>query len=456
MKKSITQDHYEDNQVTQKMQNFLKKFHIGAALKKANAYKNKGYPIMQIFQYLFVLIFSHRSMYMDMLTNKNGAIFKKDTVYRFMQSTYINWIRFTSTIAANIIKQVEPLTSEDRVNTFIIDDSICERNRSKKVELLSKVYDHAQKVYRYGFRMLTLGWSDGNTFVPVNSVLLSSENEKSRINEPKQVDKRTAGHKRRQFSLTKATTVMLDLIKEAKKTGINASYVLFDSWFTSPSTVHAICGLGYNVISMVKKSPKMFFRYQDENLPLTKIYQLNKKRRGRSKYLLSVIVDVIKDDKVIPAKIVYVRNRNKRSEYLCLISTNIDLNEEEIIRIYGKRWIIEVFFKVCKSYLRLNKECHSLSYDAMTAHVAIVFTRYMMLAFEERINIDERSWGELFLRFSDELADITWIHAFHLLLDIFMNTLSDKLFLTSKVLDELMNAFLSAIPSVLKCKLKIS
>ena len=48
------------------------------------------------------------------------------------------------------------------------------------------------------------------------------------------------------------------------------------------------------------------------------------------------------------------------------------LSEEESIRIYGKRWQIEVFFKNCKSMLNLIGECPSLSYDALTAHVAIV------------------------------------------------------------------------------------
>ena len=38
----------------------------------------------------------------------------------------------------------------------------------------------------------------------------------------------------------------------------------------------------------------------------------------------------------------------------------------------------------------------SISYDAMTAHVAIVFTRYMMLAIEQRQNTDMRTIGELF------------------------------------------------------------
>ena len=43
--------------------------------------------------------------------------------------------------------------------------------------------DHASHRYTRGFRMLTLGWSDGVTFLPVNSCLLSSEKESSRINE---------------------------------------------------------------------------------------------------------------------------------------------------------------------------------------------------------------------------------------------------------------------------------
>ena len=111
------------------------------------------------------------------------------------------------------------------------------------------------------------------------------------------------------------------------------------------------------------------------------------------------MVDVVKDGDIIPAKVVYVRNRNKRKEYLCLISTGVNLDENEIIRIYGKRWDIEVFFKVCKNYLNLSRECNSLSYDAMTAHTAVVFTRYMMLSLESRESNDNRSLGELFYTF---------------------------------------------------------
>lgn len=457
MNKSITQDNQNDKQISKSIRNFFTRFHISAALRDANAYKKKGIPVMEIFQYLFLLIFSNRSMYMNLLTGRNTPAFAKDTVYRFMKMIQINWIRFTTIISSRIIKEaIVPLDSEDRANVLIIDDSMFERNRSKKVELLTKVYDHAKHRYKFGFRMLTLGWSDGSTFLPVNGILLSSENKKNRINEANTVDKRTVGYKRRMLSMEKGTHAMLELLKSAKTASIPAKYVLFDSWFSSPSTLHAVKKIGYDVIGMIKKTPKMFFRYNDEDMSLISIYNQNKKRRGRSRYLLSVMVEVVKDNEIIPAKVVYVRNRNKRNEYLCLISTDVDLDEDEIIRIYGKRWDIEVFFKVCKSYLNLSKECRSMSYDAMTAHTAIVFTRYMMLSLENRESNDNRSLGELFLYFSDEMSDITWMQAFQMLLQMFRTILTDNAGLSDEKINELVDAFMDAIPALLKSKLQVA
>ena len=452
---SITQANQNDKQISKSIKRFFTRFHISSALKAANAYKKKGIPVVEVFQYLFLLIFSNRSMYMSLITGRNTPGFAKDTVYRFMKMLQINWIRFTTLLASRIIRDaIVPLDSVERKNVLIIDDSLFERNRSKKVELLAKAYDHANHRYRFGFRMLTLGWSDGSTFLPVNSVLLSSENKKNRINEAADVDKRTAGYRRRVLSMRKGTHAMQELLKAAKKAAIPANYVLFDSWFSSPGTIHAVRTIGYDVVGMVKKTPKMFFRYNGEDMSLISICNQNKKRRGRSRCLLSVLVEVVKDGESIPAKVVYVRNRNKRKEYLCLISTDTTLDENEIIRIYGKRWDIEVFFKVCKSYLNLSRECNSLSYDAMTAHTAVVFTRYMMLSLESRESNDNRSLGELFLYFSDEMADITWIQAFQMLLQMFRSVLKDNTELTEEKINELVDAFMNTLPVLLKTQLQ--
>lgn len=200
MNKSITQATQDDKQISKFIKRFFTRFHISSALKASNAYKKKEIPVTEIFQYLFLLIFSNRSMYMNLITDRNTPAFVKDTVYRFMKMIQINWIRFTTILFSRIIKDaVVPLDSDDRANVLIIDDTMFECNRSQKVELLAKDYDHAKHTQRLGFRMLTLGWSDGSTFLPVNGILLSTENEKNRINEAANVDKRTIGYKRRKL-----------------------------------------------------------------------------------------------------------------------------------------------------------------------------------------------------------------------------------------------------------------
>ena len=451
----ITQNDYDAAEINGSIQTFFKRFHVSALLKQANAHKSKGVAPVKILEYLFTLVFVGKSMYMDHLMNASESSFAKDTVYRFMKNGSTNWNRFTALLASRIANTVIiPADSKDRVNAFIVDDSMFSRNRSSKVELLTKVFDHARRKYMYGFRMLTIGWTDGNSFLPVAGSLLSSENSKTRINDARKTDKRSNCYKRRQLAVTKGTDAMLSLLNEAKKANLPAEYVLFDSWFASPKTLHAVKDLGYDVIAMIKRSDRMKFGYNGEQKSLKEIYRMNHKRRGRSKYLLSVEVTVSKDGKTIPARVVYVRNRSNRKDYLCLISTSTVIDENEIIRIYGKRWQIEVFFKICKSYLKLTSECRSLSYDAMSAHVAVVFSRYMLLSVEHRETEDPRTLGELFLYFSDELADITFAQAFIQIMEMFREEMKDRFDLDEATISEMIDRFITALRPSTQRRLK--
>ena len=90
----------------------------------------------------------------------------------------------------------------------------------------------------------------------------------------------------------------------------------------------------------------------------------------------------------------------------------------------------------------------------MTAHTAVVFTRYRMLSLESRESNDNRSLGELFLYFSDEMSDITWIQAFQMLLQMFQTILKDNTELSEDKISELVDAFMNTIPAILKTQLQ--
>ena len=390
-------------------------------------------------------------MYMQQRTGSFKEEFSKNTFYRFLNSAKTNWLRFTSLLAADIVNHdIRDLTDQGRKNVFIIDDSLFNRTSCKKTELGSKVFDHTDMHFKKGFRMLTLSWSDGNTLIPVNSCLLASTKDKNIIGPVKDFDSRTLAGRRRKLAQTKAPEAMITLLDTALRAGLNADYVLFDSWFSNPAQVTAIHSKGIDVIAMVKKSSRIrYSSYCGEQLNIKEIYSRNKKRRGRSKYLLSVDVMAGKDNP-IPAKIVCVRNKTNRKDWLAFICTDTTLSEEEIIRIYGKRWQIEVFFKTCKSMLNLLGKCHSLSYDALTAHVAIVFNRYMLLAMEQRQNEDQRTLGELFFFLVDKMADITFSRALCILMDALMASLQEILKLSEEQLAAFSTDFEARLPEYLQ------
>ena len=428
---SITQNHQDEELLSKKMQVFFRRYQVSRILRAANAYKLRGVPVLSIFLLVFRMVFQQRSVYTQMHLQSAAMPFGKDTFYRFMNSCRIHWRRFTTELAAAIIHAtLAPLTQADRINVLILDDSIYHRARSKKVELLARLYDHAKKEFSYGFRMLTLCWSDGNTLLPVSHTLLSTENTKNRLREAsRKVDARSHGGKQRKLAQQKATEVMLQLLQEAKAAAIPARHVLFDTWFCSPASLLKIHGLGYDVVAMAKKTEKIHYLHQGCLQDVKAIYKQHRKRRGRSKYLLSVEAAVVKGEESLPVRLVFVRNRNNRKDWLILVTTDMSLTEEEVIRIYGKRWEIEVFFKVCKSYLRLEKDCRALSYGAMTAHVSIVLLRYMFLALEQRESKDDRSIGELFYLSIDELSDICYIEAARLLMVLFAARLQERMIL---------------------------
>jgi hypothetical protein len=107
------------------------------------------------------------------------------------------------------------------------------------------------------------------------------------------------------------------------------------------------------------------------------------------------------------------------------MSTDLELANEEVVCIYGKRWDIEVFFKMTKQHLKLAKEIQCRDYDALIAHTSIVFMRYMFLAYQCRIETDQLTLGDLFYACCQEfmpaakrLADISFIEALYRILTL--------------------------------------
>ena len=96
----------------------------------------------------------------------------------------------------------------------------------------------------------------------------------------------------------------------------------------------------------------------------------------------------------------------------------LDLNGRGSHPYLLMRWDIEVFFKCAKSMLRLQKEFQGLSYDLLVSHTTIVFSRYILLAWQHRQSTDQRTLGGLFYLLCDEVSTMDWVVALQQLLDL--------------------------------------
>lgn len=370
----------------------------------------------------------------------------KDTFYRFLNAPNFAWDRFLLKLSGKVIGCFTKLTSSNRVKVLIVDDSLYKRSRSKCVELLAWIHDHTTGKSVKGFNLLTIGWSDGFSFVPAMFSLLSSLNKKCQVQGMQSsIDKRTLGYKRRMESLQKKPERVTARVEKILSLGIHAQYILMDSWFTNEPMLTSMKQLGLNVIGMIK-NVKQVYKYQGKWYRLETLYAMLYKS-GKKQIFGSVVVQTKTG---ISAKLVFVRNRNKKSEWLTVLSTDTSISDDEVIRIYGIRWHIEVFFKAIKSFLRLGSEFQGRSYAMLVSHTTIVFTRYILLEMERRNHSDERSWGDLFYLMCDEVKDVDFKEALSTLLALFEEVKNRTTGTITKFIKEQLNNWIASQPAYIR------
>jgi len=438
---------------------FFSKINISKQLKISNFHKESGFSCTKILKLkeLFTLVFTGKNLYRSLLSDDALLTFRRNTAYRFINSGHFNWEKLLYKVMSQLISEIDRLTGNDRESVLIADESLFSRQRSKKVELLSRVFGHTSHRFCRGFRMLTLGWSDGNTFLPVNFSLQNSPRDENVIYPTQKKDKRTNCNKRRICARMSTTDVLIEVLCNAGS--IPARFVLFDSWFTLPQTVIRVKIENRDVIGMVRISEKIHYFYDGKWQNIKLIYSsIRSRSSGSSKIFGSVCVKIREQrgcelEECTDAMIVFIKETRSKN-WLAILFTDISLPDEEIIRIY-ERWDIEVFFKVCKPNLALAREFQRRSCDTLTAATAIVFMRYAMLSIEARNKSDDRTIGELFYSYCQELEDIRFSQALLLLLTRLIVMLKETKPSKNKLQEKITELFLNALPSCLRCQLPL-
>ena len=163
----------------------------------------------------------------------------KTTVYDFLNFEKLNWLKRVSLYAAAVIFRINPLKSGAKC--LVADHTMMPRPRGKKIEILSRLFDHVSGRTGKFFCGPDLSWTDGVSSVPVAGVIKASDKEQLQVCGAGWHDGRTVLGRRIKVALMPKTELVQMLVDLALNAGIPCDYVLMDTWFTyEPLTAQAV------------------------------------------------------------------------------------------------------------------------------------------------------------------------------------------------------------------------
>ena len=162
-----------------------------------------------------------------------------------------------------------------------------------------------------------------------------------------ELDIRTIAYKRRLEIMNGKSKIAIDMIKRAVKSVIQADYLLVDSWYSKPIFIQEMNDLGIRIISRIANNNKIW-NFTSKEKTLNAIYEkfkkLKKQKAGTyGKKIKFKYFSVIVDHKTVhKIKVVFIKTKE---QLIPIVSTDLELNDEEIIDIYKRRWDIEQGYK---------------------------------------------------------------------------------------------------------------
>ena len=309
---------------------------IKGILKSANFLKKREgvAPYLIVLHFVYMLVMNKKiATFMKQSDNS----FKKDTYYRLLQNSSYNWRKLLSLTTLKILKLLHKVQDASSVKVFIVDDTV-EGKTGKYVEgSRDALWSNKEKRNIRGVNVVSLNYSDGYSNFMIDFAISMGKYARVKFEEfTQELDFRTMAYKRRLEIMNGKSQIAIDMIKRAIKSGIYADYLLIDSWYSKPAFIKEMNDLGLKVISRIANNNKIW-NFTDKEKTLNAIYEKHKniKQAKAGKYgkkiqfnYFSVTVEHKNAGKL---KIVFIKTSDN---LIPIVSTDLEINDEEIIEIY--------------------------------------------------------------------------------------------------------------------------
>ncbi len=222
--------------------------------------------------------------------------FKKDVYYRLLANSSYNWRSLLSLSSQKILSMLDKIQDSKAIKVFIIDDTVKDKVGKNVEGSCDSLWSNKEKRKIRGLNVVSLNYNDSFS----------------------------------NFMLD------FDMVRRAVKSGIQADYLLVDSWYSKPVFIKEMNKLGLRVISRMTNSNKIW--------------------------------NFIGKEKLIP-----------------IVSTDLHISDEEVIEIYKRRWDIEQEYKELREHFGFDKEENRI-YEALIARITLSFFSCNIVSYINRIS----------------------------------------------------------------------
>jgi len=396
---------------------FFSVFKIGRLLGSFGSFKSKGFDVTVLLLSLLVFRLRGESICRMQIQSKNFLEKIDDnTFYRLMNNPWMNWRKLLMTFAKQFTGQVKANGDNTAgVTCFVLDDTDIEKT-GKTMEFISRIFNHATKLYPLGYKLLLLAFWDGKSLIATDCSLHREKGQKGTYGLSKKElqsqfskkrDSKSPGQKRVEELDIKKGEVAISMLKRAVKNGFRASHVLMDSWFVNDymiKSVRTIKNGAMHLLGMCKLDRRKYLVDKKE-LNAHQLIAKNQRKKSRySRKYKSTYISLVADYKGVKVRLFFIRYNNAKN-WTILLTTDLSLSFVEAIELYQIRWTIEVLFKECKQYLRLGGS-QNTDFDGQIADVTITLATHTILSLQKRFSSYE-TMGELFRETQQHLLELT-------------------------------------------------
>ena len=384
----------------------LQEIKITRLLKQSNFAKREvGHPPFQIIlHFLYMLVMQKRQ---SSFIKQSDSAFGKDAYYRFIKESRYNWRKLLLLSSATLLQKIRPLHKQGEHRLLIIDDTV-EPKRGKFIEGSCK-YVWSNKEHRTinALNIVSLNYADSHsTFQLDFSIKMNNSRRKDVSEFVTKLHHRSNAYQRKSETIKGKNVLAIEMLERAPDNGIEADYLLVDSWYAKPNFIKQAEDLGMPVIARLPNNP-LIWNFKGKHKTLNAIYEslknIRHKQSGKHGEISYKYFDKIVEYALLgKVKLVFLHTGK---DLLVFISTDLQLSAKEILATYKKRWNIEQGYKDLRNLFGLGKEENRI-YEALIAKITLSMFAYNIVSYINRIKHELQTLGELFRDLECELESL--------------------------------------------------